>query len=327
MLCDWKFPATLTSCHPALLDPWEAALDLGEDVVIALLTNTHGPAYRNPGAAIAIATDGRFAGAITSGCVEADLILRAEEVRRTGRVQNLRYGEGSPFFDLRLPCGGAVEVALFTLRDRPALIELSRAREARQAVSLRLSADGRLGCRPWATTGSNTSGFTLGFTPPLRFAIFGTGPEAALFAGLVRTIGHEHLLISHEEPSLAAARAVGCITRRLVSLDDIADLRIDAATAAVLFYHDHDYEPEILRRLLMTPAFYIGAQGSRATQAARLTRLAGMGVDECALTRVRGPIGLIPSSRDPRDLAISVLAEITELQGAISSFEIPQETA
>lgn len=106
-------------------------------------------------------------------------------------------------------------------------------------------------------------------------------------------------------------------------MPDLDALKIDADSAAVLFYHDHDYEPAILSYLLTTPAFYIGAQGSRSTQRTRLMRLAEMGVSEEAMSRVRGPIGLIPSSRDPRMLAVSVLAEIIGIGDAMRAGTVP----
>lgn len=311
MLCDWKLsPLAAEGRHPALEDPWEAALRGGPGLVLALLTATQGPSYRDPGAAMAIFSDGRFAGAVTSGCVEADLILRAEEVRASGIPQRLRYGAGSPFMDLRLPCGGAAEVSLFPLRDRGALFDLSRARAERRAVALEISPQGDLGLGPWRPTGPAEEGFVLGFPPALRFLVFGAGPEAAVFARLLLSLDYDHLLISHEEESLNSAAAFGCRTRPLRRAEEIAELDLDARCSAALFYHDHDYEPEILSRLLETPAFYIGAQGSRSAQRTRLLRLAEMGVTEAALSRLRGPIGLVPSARDPQTLAISVLAEI-----------------
>lgn len=312
MGCTWNLAAP-AALHPALRDPWQAALDWGGDTVIAVLTATHGPAYRNPGAAMAIARDGGFAGAITSGCVEADLILRAAEVRLSGRPQTLRYGQGSPFFDLRLPCGGAIEVMLFPLRDPAVLHDLATARAARRPVSLLITPDGGLRLAPFRDTGPVPEGFAIGFRPDPRFVIFGAGPEAEVFADLVRSMGYDGLLVSHDAAGLA--RAAEGRTHRLTGLADIAGLGIDARTAAVLFYHDHDYEPEILRHLLATPAFYIGAQGSRATQATRLERLRDLGVAEQALARVRGPIGVLPSSRDPRTLALSVMAEIVATAG------------
>lgn len=280
---------------------------------MAVLTETFGPAYRNPGSAMAIGPDGSFAGALSSGCIEADLILHAVKVRTQGVPQHLRYGQGSPFMDLRLPCGGAIEVMLFLVRDFDVLRDLSRARADRRQVLLQLSGKGRLCLGDTSLEGEGN--FAVPFKAPIRFVIFGAGPEAAVFADLVQSLGYDHVLLSHDDQSLSAAERMGCNVRKLGKLPDLADLVPDDRCAALLFYHDHDYEPQILQRLLEWPAFYIGAQGSRATQAARLERLADMGVPPAMLERVRGPIGLIPSSRDPRLLAISVLAEVVMAAG------------
>lgn len=300
--------------HPALLDPWAFALARGAGTVMAVLTATHGPAYRDRGAAMAIGTDGSFAGALSSGCIEADIILNAARVRASGAAMRLRYGAGSPFLDLRLPCGGAIEVLLFEVRDPAVLADLARARRSRLPVSLRLSAAGRLSLHAGATVpvhaGPDAPAAVIPFPPQLRFVIFGAGAEAAVFADLARSLDYDHVLVSHEDRTLGAAEAMGCRVRRWDAWPDFAALVPDAGCAGLLFYHDHDYEPQILRGLLATPAFYIGAQGSRASQAARLQRLAEMRVPDHLRTRVRGPIGLIPSSRDPRMLAISVLSEV-----------------
>jgi len=155
---------------------------------MAVLTATHGPAYRNPGTAMAIAADGSFAGALTSGCIEADLILQAQRVRADGRPLHLRYGEGSPFIDLRLPCGGAIEVMLFRVGDFDVLADLSAARADRRPVSLRLSPDGRLSLA--AVPGSAAGDGVIPFKAPLRFVSFGAGAEAAVFADLVKSMGY-----------------------------------------------------------------------------------------------------------------------------------------
>lgn len=300
--------------HPALADPWEAALAAGPGAVMAVLTAVHGPGYRNPGAAMMIAPDGGVAGALTSGCIEADLILQAAEVRAEGMARRLRYGAGSPFIDLRLPCGGAIEVLLFRIDDAEVLARLARLRAARDAATLRITAAGRLDFwRAGATAAPDD--LLITFRPPLRLVIFGAGAEATVFADMAQALGFEHVLISHEARSLATAWHLGCNARHLSSLPDAATVLTDDRCAALLFYHDHDHEPQIIRQLLDGPAFYIGAQGSRATQARRLARLTAMGVPGEALARLRGPIGLVPSSRDPRQLAISVLAEVTMLAG------------
>ncbi|MDP3339254.1 XdhC family protein [Frigidibacter sp.] len=296
-----------------MLDPWDSALTWGAGTVLAVLTATEGPAYRSAGAAMAIHPDGRFAGAITSGCIEADLILRAAEVRETGQVQDLRYGQGSPFFDLRLPCGGAAQIRLFPLQDTDILDDLAQARARRRPASLLVSAEGRLAIEGWQPTRLQGAALRIGFLPPLRFLVFGTGAEAAAFTGIVRGMGYEHILLSPEDLSLGVVRAAGSPVMQIDPGLPAAPLHADADTAAILFFHDHDLEPAILQHLLQTPAFYVGAQGSRAAQAVRLSRLREMGVPEDQLGRIHGPVGLIPSSREPNALAVSVLAEIIDL--------------
>uniref|UniRef100_UPI003567EA18 XdhC family protein n=1 Tax=Paracoccus seriniphilus TaxID=184748 RepID=UPI003567EA18 len=85
---------------------------------------------------------------------------------------------------------------------------------------------------------------------------------------------------------------------------------IDDFTAIVLFFHDHHRETSILEMALESPAFWIGAQGSRLSQQRRLDSLRARDIAEAQLSRIHGPIGLIPQARDARTLAISVLAEI-----------------
>ncbi|MFU1478401.1 XdhC family protein [Roseovarius sp. C7] len=78
----------------------------------------------------------------------------------------------------------------------------------------------------------------------------------------------------------------------------------------LLFFHDHDWEPPILMASLQSKAFYIGAQGSRRARQLRNLELQMAGATAEELQRIKGPIGLIPSVRDPRSLAVSVLAEV-----------------
>ncbi len=65
-----------------------------------------------------------------------------------------------------------------------------------------------------------------------------------------------------------------------------------------------------MRQLLDSDAFYIGAQGSHMARMERDQALREMGVADHKISQINGPIGLIPSVRDPRSLAVSVLAEI-----------------
>ncbi|WP_295044861.1 XdhC family protein [uncultured Paracoccus sp.] len=292
----------------ALDDPLAAALDC-DDPVLAIITGITGPSYRPLGEMMVFCGDSQV-GTLSSGCIETDLAGHARTALCDGPVR-LRYGEGSPWFDLRLPCGGGLEVTLIPRPCPDLLARIASARAARHHIALCITPDLRLQqCDP-GPTGPMQDGFRIALPPPPRFLIFGQGPEAVVFADLVRAAGYPHLVRAPDCNSLMRAEAQGSPTHLLHWPALPADLDIDDRSAVVLFFHDHDWEPPILARALESPAFYIGAQGSRRARDTRLERLRILGVTD-GLDRLRGPIGLIASARDPRVLAVSVLAEILE---------------
>ena len=227
----------------------------------------------------------------------------------------IRYGKGSPYFDIQLPCGGGLEI---TLVPKPPLVLLRRAIElsqVREPFALAISPERGL-ChiasdRP---TGYDNGLFHASLRPEQRFLIFGKGPETIVFAGLVHSAQFPSLLLSHDDETLRLASEGGIATRSLARDGVPPDVAVDRWTAAVLFYHDHDHEPAIIRDLLRTDACYIGAQGSRRARDNRNAALRNLGVCDADIARLRGPIGLVPSTRDPRTLAVSVLAEVLSLQ-------------
>lgn len=288
-------------CDP-VGDPLAA---LAQGGVIAVVTGVEGPHYRAPGAFMAFPAAGGAVGQLSSGCIEADLALHAAEVAASGRVRRLRYGQGSPFVDLALPCGGGLDVALVPVPD-PAPVGAALARRAaRRPALLRLSEDGLA----LDDTGT-AAGFALRLVPPVQCLTAGAGVEALVFAALAAAAGHPVRLATPDPATARAAAARGVPVTMLVPGATGLGADPDPWTAVVLFFHDHDREPPLLAHALRSPAFYVGAQGSLRTHRARVAALAALGVPDDAIARLRGPIGLIPSARDPQVLAVSVLAEI-----------------
>ena len=267
-----------------------------QPIAIAVLTGVEGASYRPVGATLVLGADGAVAGNLSSGCIDADIVIHARRVAETGQGATLRYGAGSPFRDLQLPCGGGLDVLVMPLPDPGVIAALRTQIAARQAVTLYAAALG-------PSLSPQPDALALRVRPDIRFAVFGRGPEAQAFSRMTHAAGYDTVLVT---PDAEAAGSEGGL--------QIAPLHaappMDAQTAVVLFFHDHDLEPEILCRALASPAFYIGAQGSRSAAAARLDRLRDMGATPQDCARIRGPIGLIPRTRDPRTLAVSVLAEI-----------------
>jgi xanthine dehydrogenase accessory factor len=300
-----------------LRDPVTELLGLPEDGVLALISGVEGPSYRPVGAVMAVDAGGHRTGTLSSGCVENDIALHALEALQAGRPKVIRYGRGSPFMDIQLPCGGGLEIALVPRPDREVLRALTEARAARQPATLSVDlVGGALSLSPDGETGREGDLFRVRFLPEIRFLVFGKGPEASTFAALVQAAGYPSVLLSPDDETLEAGRAAGAGTQHLTIPGWPDGLSIDDRTAIVLFFHDHDWEPPILIRAVRTPAFYIGSQGSRRARDARIMELEAMGMTEAERARLRGPIGLVPSARDARTLAVSVLAEVLAVSAA-----------
>ena len=292
-------------------DPINAFLASPDGAVLAIIANVEGPSYRPVGAAMVVFSETDRAGTLSSGCVEADIAIHAMEARAAGEPRMIRYGTGSPYMDIQLPCGGGLDILLLPAPDRAVLETVAGNRTMR--VPCTLEVDTRSGAMRLAETGE--SGWEedllrVRFEPDIRFLVFGKGPEASTFAALVQSAGYPNMLLSPDGETLEDGRRAGCPTRHLTTQAFPGDLEVDDRTAIVLFFHDHDWEPPILSGALDTPAFYIGAQGSRRARDARHMMLEAMGIGPAKIERLHGPVGLIPSARDAGTLAVSVLAEV-----------------
>ena len=267
-----------------------APLLAAERAALALITGVEGPSYRPLGAGMVVSEIGESWGSLSSGCIERDVVIHARAALADGQVRALSYGAGSPFRDLVLPCGGGVDILILPAPDRTALAQAQASLQARRPALLRLGP------------------LMLDLQPQLRVLAFGKGPELRLFSALAAVAGYPVESFSPDAETLAGL-AQGQV---LTSKDWPEGLKADARTAVTLFFHDHDWEPRLLQAALASPALYVGAQGSLRAHQARCAELAALGVPDQATARLAAPFGLIPSVRDPRTLAASVLAQVLE---------------
>lgn len=292
-------------------DPVSTYLANPEKAVLAIISGVDGPSYRPLGASMTVLEEKNWVGTLSSGCIEADIALHAMQAKQDGTPRPVKYGRGSPYIDIQLPCGGGLEILLLPNPDIEVLKALKAKQDVRIPCSVRIDVQsGDMSLEDIGQTSRAGDILTIRFEPEPRFLVFGKGPEACTFTTLVQAAGYPNLLLSPDEETLQCATAAGCTTRHLTSTKFPPDLQVDHRSAIVLFFHDHDWEPEILKGALATNACYIGAQGSRAAQALRHATMKTLGVTESDLGRLTGPIGLIPSARDARTLAVSVLSEI-----------------
>lgn len=301
--------AILTGAH--FKDPISTYLANPQKAVLAFIAGIDGPSYRPLGAAMTVLDKKQWIGTLSSGCVEADISLHAVQAKQAGAPHLVKYGRGSPYIDIQLPCGGGLEILLLPNPDIEVLTALKAKQDERIPATLSIDVQtGEMLLKDSGNTSRDNDILTIHFEPEPRFVVFGKGPEACTFATLVQAAGYPNVLLSPDEETLQTGEASGCEVRHITSPQFPNDLKIDHRSAIVLFFHDHDWEPDILKSALATKAFYIGAQGSRAAQAARYAKMRTLDVSEPDLQRLTGPIGLIPSARDARTLAVSVLSEI-----------------
>ncbi|MEM9250379.1 MAG: XdhC family protein [Pseudomonadota bacterium] len=279
----------------------------GRRVALTVVTGLSGGSMRRVGSLAAISETGAMAGYVSNGCIDADIAMQAVESLGVGRPMALRYGAGSPFVDLRLPCGGSVDLLVVPDPDPSVLRAALGALDSRRTVSL--SFDETEGVRIAQASESQT--YT--YAPALRLLAAGRGPA---LLSVVQHARASDMAVGYASPDqaehagleeLGATRAFELISPRAP-----ITLEADSWTAILLLFHDHDWEAPILRAAVATKAPYIGCLGSARTQAARRLTLEADGMAHTDIARIRGPIGLIPSARSAHDLAISVLAEIRQ---------------
>lgn len=290
------------------LDVLRAALQFdaaGDGVALVIVTATEGGAVRLPGALMAVSRSGGCAGYVSGGCIDADVRLNARQALADGQVRRLRYGAGSAFPDIRLPCGGAIEILILPGVTRDNIRTFAGQLEARRRVRLQEIAGS------WSFLPDRVELPDVSYLPRPAIRIAGRGADCLALARIARAAGFGTSLQLVDEADLSAARQSGLTSvTQLQTPAAHPPVSDDAWTAFVLMFHDREWEVPLLMQAFRGPAFYIGAVGSRKTQQKRLQALHDAGCAAADLDRLRGPVGLVAGMRDASFLAISVLAEI-----------------
>ena len=281
--------------------------------VLAVITQIVGTSYRDPGTMMAFGPDGQRTGSLSSGCIEDDIAEHAAIALQTGKVAALCYGQGSPFFDLKLPCGGGLSVLLIPSPDLALLRAVLDLGDTRRDAVLRITPAGTLHLPP---QNPSEGDLIITLQPELRFWVYGHGIEAISFALMAQAAGYDVTLFGQAGLQANLSR-VGPLNIIVVpSFRSYICPKPDRRTAIAVFFHDHENEARILAQFLPSDAFFIGAQGSLKARQQLLADLADLGVKAGHIANLAPDFGLIGSCRDPRTLAVSVLAHVLSVAGA-----------
>lgn len=284
-----------------------ALVDAGRPFALATIAAAEGGPW--PVGSQMVITQEFAHGHVSDGCIDADVALHGRRALVDGVPRHLVYGRGSPFIDTRLPCGGRIELLVerVTAND-PALAELRRLTAAR--VPGDWESDGRVRtCRAAGEPSLNGAVPIVRrrFVPAQRLIVLGSDPFALAITAAGANMGWTTHLI---DPAGRAAVEPPIMCMRQAARPAIGRLSPDRWTAVAVATHDADLDAEALSAALASDAGYIGVLGSRRRLPERLERLRDHGSDDAALARLHAPIGLELGATTPREVAVSVVAEI-----------------
>lgn len=311
---------------PALALDWHRS---GAGAVIATVVETWGSAPRRAGSQLVVNLAGHMMGSVSGGCVEGAVVLEAMEVlgEAGGAPRLLEFGvSDDDAFAVGLACGGRIRVLVERVgRDvsTEVLQGLVAARAAKTPVAYvtsvsqggpRLDFAGAYGARFRADrSGLEEDGdtFVAIHNPPLRLIVVGGVHIAQLLLPMAAAAGYACALIEPRPAFGSPERFEG-----VEILDDwpdeaMAALAPDSRSAVVTLTHDPKLDDPAIVAALRSDCFYLGCLGSKRTHAKRVARLEGAGVVD--LARIHAPVGLDIGAKNPAEIAISIMGQITEL--------------
>ena len=150
------------------------------------------------------------------------------------------------------------------------------------------------------------------FNPPLRMIIVGAVHIAQPLARMAALAGYDVIIVDPRSAFATDERFPGVTLLSEWPDDALHTLAPDSRTAVVTLTHDPKLDDPALEVALKSRAFYVGSLGSKKTHAARLHRLTELGFGEDELSRINGPIGLPLGARSPAEIAVSILAQVTQ---------------
>jgi xanthine dehydrogenase accessory factor len=151
------------------------------------------------------------------------------------------------------------------------------------------------------------------FNPPLRLIVVGAVHIAQTLVPMASLAGYDVTVVDPRRAFASDARFPGVDVRQDWPDEALDALGPDARTAVVTLTHDPKLDDPALDRALRSQAFYIAALGSKRTHAARLERLGELGHNAATLGRIHGPAGLAIGAVSPAEVALSVMAEMTQV--------------
>ena len=305
---------------PAIVRTLLSSSDGSAGHVLATLVSVSGSSYRRPGARLLLTGEKQRIGSISGGCLEEDVLIRAQRVAASGQAEVVTYdtsAENDLVWGVGLGCHGVVDILLEKLPPRPAwagtLAANLRSRTATPlAVVWQSGNPARLGTH-LASELPAISGdrvFLETVHPPTALTIFGAGDDAQPLLRLAKELGW-HVTVADPRAAFATQErfplADAVITGAAETLVALANPQADSLVVVMTHHYIHDVP--VLRELLARPLPYIGLLGPKK-RAAQICADLGLAPGSTARARLHAPVGLDLGAETPEEVALSILAEM-----------------
>ena len=300
----------------------------GYRFALVTVARTWGSSPRTPGAWLALREDGLVQGSVSGGCIEDDLIERMRGGRLGGgKPFRLEYGvTKEEAVRYGLPCGGALELVvepapdtalLAALEERIAAGQLANRTVDLQAGTVVVSDGSRASAISW-----DGSVLTTRHGPRWRLLIIGAGQISRYLAQMAQALDYQVTVCDPRIEYSSEWDVAGAPWVPGMPDDVVLAMAPDPHSAIVALTHDPKLDDMALLEALTSPAFYVGALGSRLNNARRRQRLVEyFDLSEEEAARLHGPVGLPIGSKTPPEIAVSILAEMTAVKRGIGTVQ------
>ena len=312
----------MNSTDQTILSCLLASLNQGEKPWLVTVVATIGSSPRPVGSLVAFRADGSQVGSVSGGCVEEDLIARLLAGEFSGpQVYLTEYG-GSAEDNEKwgLPCGGRLELAIQQLDDKDLqwITEANAAVAARRPIIRTVAlASGETRISPtsqFATLEQTADALTHCFGPRHRLLLVGAGQLAASLSTLALAMDYEVVLADSREWALDQWQGPEVETILGLPDDVVREHAADEHCAVITLSHDPRVDDMALMEALDSACWYVGALGSVRTTEKRLQRLAQLGLSDDALAKLHAPVGIAIGSKTAMEIAVSIMAQLTQLR-------------
>jgi len=334
-----------------LLTDYDRLTARGNPFGRAVVTSVWGSAPRPEGSSMLAASDGAVAGSVSGGCVESATALEIEAAIVHGAPRLVTFGvTDERAWEVGLACGGTIKVFVEP-GVNPQVLQAARGSGGEVVASIIAGAglgdsvrvlengetDGTLPRRlsidavrdaALSALGRETSTskvfeteegpvtiFLEVFPRQPRLVMFGAGQVAVALVPLAKALGYHTIVADGRTAFLDQDRFPGADELILAwPAEAFERIGLDSSCYICLLSHDPKFDEPALQISLQSSAAYIGAIGSKKTQAARRDRLRELGLTDEQVARLHGPIGLDLGGRQPAETALSILAEMTAVR-------------